>query len=185
MLPVSLVCQDFGIPIVMYDQVGCGESTRFRDRKRDETFWTPKLFVAQPKNVISKLGIQQFHLLGHSWGACLAALFAIREQPSGLRKLTICNCSTDLARLAEASLRLRKQMPFEVQEILDRCDCEDDFNREDDFNSEDGMQTMVYAYTLHACRTQPWPKELFNAMVAMQEDNTLYETMGPAHLRWQ
>ena len=172
MLPTSLVYQDCGIPVIMYDQIGCGESTRFRDRKGDDTFWTPELFVAELENVISKLGITQFDLLGHSWGAYLAALFAIHEQPCGLRKLIICNCSTDLAGFAQSSLRLRKQMPSEVQKILDWC------GREDNFNSEDGMQAVEYAYTMHACRMQPWPKELLDAMAALQEDNTVYNTMS-------
>lgn len=172
MLPIALISQDFGRPVVMYDQIGCGKSTRFRDRRGDATFWTPELFVAELENVISILGITQLDLLGHSWGACLAALFAIRKQPAGLRKLVISNTSTDLARLAESSMRLRKQMPTDVQEVLNRCD------REDNFDSEDGMQALVYVYSLHGCRVQPWPMELLDAMAAMQEDDTVYRTMS-------
>ena len=62
MLPIALILQDYGIPVIMYDQIGCGESTRFKDRKGDEGFWTPELFVAELENVITKLGIEHFHL---------------------------------------------------------------------------------------------------------------------------
>ena len=129
MLPLSLVSQDFGVPVVMYDQIGGGESTRFPERKGDEQTWTLEFFIAELENVISALGIEQFDLMGHSWGAALAAVFATRKQPSGLRKLIICNLPTDLARMAESSARLRKQMPIEVQEILNRCERDDDFSR--------------------------------------------------------
>ena len=172
MLPLSSVSQDFGVPVVMYDQIGGGESTRFPERKGDGQTWTLELFIAELENVISALGIKQFDLMGHSWGAALAAVFATRKQPSGLRKLIICNLPTDLARMAESSARLRKQMPIEVQEILNRCE------RDDDFSSEDGMQALIYAYTLHGCRVQPWPKELLDTFAAVQEDNTVYSTMA-------
>jgi L-proline amide hydrolase len=172
MLPISLVSLDFGTPVVMYDQIGCGESTRFRERKGDETTWTPELFIAELENVIAALGIKQFDLMGHSWGAALAGVFAIRKQPPGLRKLIICNTPTDLVRLAESSAHLRKQMPSGVQEVLNRCE------RDDDFSCEDGMQALTYAYTLHGCRVQPWPKELLDGLAAVQEDNTVYSTIS-------
>lgn len=172
MLPLSLVSEDFGVPVIMYDQIGCGESTRFPDRKGDEKTWTPELFIAELENLLSALGIQQFDLMGHSWGAALAAVFAIRKQPHGLRKLIICNTPTDLARLAESSSRRRKQMPTGVQEVLNRCE------RDNDFNSEDGMQALTFAYTLHACRVQPWPKEFLGSLGAVMEDSTVYNTMS-------
>ena len=149
MLPISLISQDYGIPVIMYDQIGCGESTRFKDRKGDDKFWTPELFIEELENVIQQLDLQQFDLLGHSWGATLAALYAIRRQPAGLRKLVISHVSTDLKRLADSTVRLRKQMPADIQGILTSCE------REDNFNSDQGMRAMIYAYTLHACRLRP------------------------------
>ena len=171
MLPIALTYNDYGIPVVMYDQIGCGESTRFKDRKGDEAFWTPELFVAELENVITKLGIKHFNLLGHSWGATLAALFAIRKQPRGLRRLIISHCATDLSRLAASTMRLRKQMPAEIQDVFDRCD------REENVSSEAVTRAMIYAYTLHMCRVRRWPAELLDAMAAMQEDDTVYSTM--------
>lgn len=81
MLPISLISEDCGIPVLMYDQIGCGESTRFKDRKGDDSFWTPELFIEELENVVQQLDVQQFDLLGHSWGATLAALYATRRQP--------------------------------------------------------------------------------------------------------
>ena len=38
LLPISLIYEDHGIPVVMYDQIGCGKSTHFRDKKGDDSF---------------------------------------------------------------------------------------------------------------------------------------------------
>ena len=172
MLPISLISQDYGIPVVMYDQIGSGDSTRFKEQKGNTDFWTPELFIDELEHVIAQLGIKQFHLLGHSWGAFLAALYAIRRQPAGLRKLIISHCSTNLSRMAKTTARLRKQMPVEVQEAMNLCE------REDSFNSEQGMQAMMYVYTLYGCRIQPWPAELTDTFAALREDDTVYSTMA-------
>lgn len=66
-LPICLIYQDHGIPVIMYDQIGCGKSTRFREKKGDTDFWTPELFMAELDNVKDYLGIKEFDLLGHSW----------------------------------------------------------------------------------------------------------------------
>lgn len=47
LFPISLLLVDYGIPVVMYDQIGCGRSTHFPDRMGDSSFWKPELFVAE------------------------------------------------------------------------------------------------------------------------------------------
>lgn len=169
--PLSLISQDFGVPVVMYDQIGCGESTRFKDRKGDEAFWTREMFIAELENVISQLGIQQFDLLGHSWGGSLATLFAATKQPEGLRKLIVMNTASDLGKMKVASDRLRKDMPPSVQEVLNQAEAKDSFDTSEE------MEAMIYAYILHGCRVQPWPQEMWDLFAAMAEDNTVYSTM--------
>lgn len=113
LLPISLLSIDYDIPVVMYDQVGCGRSTRFRDGRDRVAFYTPALFMAELENVIRSLGVAAYDLFGHSvrkssaispqnnkaladgarraqWGGMLAAQFAV-SQPRGLRKLIISN----------------------------------------------------------------------------------------------
>lgn len=52
MLPHALIYADYGVPVIMYDQMGCGESTRFRDRVLDAEFWTTELFVEELAHLI-------------------------------------------------------------------------------------------------------------------------------------
>ena len=73
LLPLTLLLTDYGIPVILYDQIGCGKSTRYPDRMGDGAFWTAELFMAELDNLKQALGIKNFDLLGHSWGGMLVA----------------------------------------------------------------------------------------------------------------
>ena len=88
MRPFSLLAVDYGVPVILYDQLGCGKSSLLREKKGDKAFWTVDLFVAELRNLIDVLmplrdadevGVMAFDLLGHSWGGQVAARFAARE----------------------------------------------------------------------------------------------------------
>lgn len=68
LLPIQFSPQLLGsIPIVLYDQIGSGASSHFRDAP--DTFWHPYLFLDQLDNLVEHLDIHRnFDLLGHSWG---------------------------------------------------------------------------------------------------------------------
>lgn len=81
LLPISLLSVDYDIPVIMYDQVGCGRSTRFRDRMDNVAFYTPALFMAELENVIRSLGLAAYDLFGHSVRNLLA--ITPRQQSAG------------------------------------------------------------------------------------------------------
>ncbi|KAI7204575.1 proline iminopeptidase [Hortaea werneckii] len=175
LLPISLIWKDYGIPVIMYDQIGCGKSTHFSDKKGDKDFWTPELFMAELDNLKDHLGIQQFHLLGQSWGGMLGGQYAIDRQPTGLRKLIISDSPSDMVQWVEVANRLRKDLPKDVRETLDRCE------REGRTDSEEYEEAVNYFYSLHVCRITPFPQELVDSFANIKEDGTVYETMnGPS-----
>jgi proline-specific peptidase len=175
LLPISLVHKDFGIPVLMYDQIGCGGSTRFPEKRGDEKFWTPELFMSELDNLKSHLGITTFDLLGQSWGGMLAGQYAAEQQPKGLRKIIISDSPTDMKVWVNTANRLRKDLPKDVQETLDRCE------REGKTDTEEYEAAVGVFYQKHVCRCDPWPKELNDCLVAVKEDSTVYETMnGPS-----
>ncbi|EJD46602.1 hypothetical protein AURDEDRAFT_63145, partial [Auricularia subglabra TFB-10046 SS5] len=53
------------IPAVLYDRIGCGESTRFQE-KGDTTFRTIQLFLDELDNLLTALRIGDYDLLGKS-----------------------------------------------------------------------------------------------------------------------
>ncbi|RMZ34552.1 hypothetical protein D0859_01295 [Hortaea werneckii] len=175
LLPISLIWKDYGIPVIMYDQIGCGKSTHFSEKKGDKEFWTPELFMAELDNLKDHLGIQHFHLLGQSWGGMLGGQYAIERQPSGLKKLIISDSPSDMVQWVEVANRLRKDLPRDVRETLDRCE------REGRTDSEEYEEAVNYFYSLHVCRLTPFPQELVDSFANIKEDGTVYETMnGPS-----
>jgi pimeloyl-ACP methyl ester carboxylesterase len=75
---------DEGRQVVLYDQLGCGDS----DRPDDDSLWTLELFVAEVAAVREALGLDRVHLLGTSWGGMLALEYAL-TRPAGLAGLVL------------------------------------------------------------------------------------------------
>jgi len=75
-----------GVPVVVYDQVGCGRSTSLEDAPRE--IFTVEFFLDELENLLTYLGIETYHLLGHSWGGMLGAEHAVRH-PVGLQKMIL------------------------------------------------------------------------------------------------
>ncbi len=60
----------YKIPVIYYDQVGCGRSTHFPEKKGDASFWTFNLFIQELDNLVRQFDLHRegFYLLGQSWG---------------------------------------------------------------------------------------------------------------------
>ncbi|KAF5309300.1 hypothetical protein D9611_015005 [Ephemerocybe angulata] len=87
-------------PVIIYDQVGNGRSSHFPDKGPE--FITIKLFVDELENLIAKLGIKEYHILGHSFGGCLGAEFEAERHPPGLKSLILSNSLADMKLFAQS-----------------------------------------------------------------------------------
>lgn len=70
MTPLVDLYEKNGIPIIFYDQIGCGRSTRFPEKVGDTSFWTFDLFTQELENLVTHFNLHQlgFYILGQSWG---------------------------------------------------------------------------------------------------------------------
>ena len=172
LLPLKDLTDQAGTPIVLYDQIGNGKSTRLREKMGDESFWTEKLFRLELDNLVEYLGLHDrgFDLYGQSWGGMLAAKYAALR-PQGLRKLVLADAPASVELLLVGENKLRKGLPEDVQEVLERCE------REGKFESEEYEQACLVFYKRHLCRLDPWPKEIEIALGHLKEDPTVYQTM--------
>ncbi|WP_312875969.1 proline iminopeptidase-family hydrolase [Arthrobacter terrae] len=160
-----------GRTVILYDQLGCGNSTHLPDVAPD--FWTPQLFVDEFTNLVEQLGLSSFHLLGQSWGGMLGAEIATR-QPAGLASLAICNSPASMELWSQAATELRAQLPDEVQRTLAA-------------HEEAGTITdpaYIAAtdefYRRHVCRLLPTPTDFQESEDQMEAEPTVYHTMnGP------
>ena len=77
---------DQGIPLIFYDQLGCGYS---RVPKGNEKLWTLKTYLGELENVIKHFNLKKFIILGHSWGGMLALEWVTTRKHEGLEKLIL------------------------------------------------------------------------------------------------
>jgi len=168
---IAALANETGRTVVHYDQVGCGRSTHLPDAPMD--FWGPQLFVDEFHAVRSELGIDDYHLLGQSWGGMLGAEIAVRR-PQGLASLSICNSPASMALWVAAAAELRAQLPEETQAALDRHEAAGTVT-----DPEYLVATQEF-YVRHVCRVTPTPQDFLDSEAQMEAEPTVYHTMnGP------
>lgn len=158
--------------VVHYDQVGNGRSSHFPGRGAE--FWTVQLFLDELDAILDALGISgAYHLLGQSWGGMLAAEHAVRR-PAGLRSLVLADSPASIPTWVAEADRLRKELPPEVQRVLDEHEEAGTFD-----SAAYAAASQVY-YDRHVCRIVPNPPEVAASFSAIETDPTVYHAMwGP------
>lgn len=161
-----------GRPIVHYDQVGCGRSTRLP--QMGDEFWTVQLFLDELDNLLRHLGVaEDYHLLGQSWGGMLGAEHALR-QPRGLRSLILSNALASEQLLLDEAHRLRRELPGAIPAIFDRHEAAGTID------DPEYLEATQAFYDRHICRVLPYPDEVQASFDAVAEDSTVYGAMiGP------
>ncbi|MST34886.1 proline iminopeptidase-family hydrolase, partial [Acidimicrobiaceae bacterium USS-CC1] len=130
--------------VVHYDQLGNGRSSHFPGRGAE--FWTVQLFLDELDAILDALGISgAYHLLGQSWGGMLAAEHAVRR-PAGLRSLVLADSPASIPTWVAEADRLRKELPPEVQRVLD------EHERAGTFDSAAYATASQVYYDRHVCR---------------------------------
>jgi L-proline amide hydrolase len=162
----------FGRGCVLYDQVGCGNSTHRPDAPAD--FWTVQLFKDELVDLTRHLGIaDRYAVVGQSWGGMLGMEHAL-DHPPGLRALVVADSPASIPLWVEEANRLRADLPADVQETLTRHENEGTTD-----SPEYEAAVRVY-YDRHVCRV-PWPDCVTRSFTLMAEDPTVYHTMnGPS-----
>ncbi|WP_019412849.1 proline iminopeptidase-family hydrolase [Paenisporosarcina sp. TG20] len=154
-------------PVIYYDQLGCGNS----DRPDDLSLWTVERYVEELEQVRQALGLEEVHILGHSWGTMLAAAYLLK-QPSGVKSV-IFSSSCLNARMWERDQRnYLKELPQETQEIIELSE------QQNTTDSDAYQDAMIQFYERHVCRTLPWPQELLDNM--KKTNHTIYGYMWGA-----
>ena len=162
------------IPIIIYDQIGCGASSHFPDTMGDTSFWVEDLFLAELHNLLKVVEISDdYAVFGHSWGGVLGSRFA-SERPAGLKKLVLSSTPVSIELWLEAANRLRALLP------KDKCDALAKHEAAGTTEDPEYQAATTAFYDLHVIRVVPNPPEVKAALSAVGEDPTVYLTMnGP------
>lgn len=163
------------IPLVFYDQLGNGRSTHLPEKKGDEAFWTVDLFLDELENLIIHLGLEDrsIDVFGHSWGGCLAAMWAASlTRSANLRRLVISNSLASMDAWRTSITALRVQLPEEVQDVLRRAE------PTRDYDTPEYEAAIEVFYKKHLSLARPWPAEEVQAALDwFAKDPTTYNTM--------
>lgn len=75
-----------GIPLIFYDQLGCGYS---RVPENHKIIWNFQVFLDELDNLIKYFNLDKYIILGHSWGGMLALEWITEKERKGLEKLIL------------------------------------------------------------------------------------------------
>jgi L-proline amide hydrolase len=164
---------DTGRAVVLYDQIGCGNSTHLPDAPTE--FWNVELFVDELHNLVETLGLADgFHLLGQSWGGMLAPEYVLAHGDRVL-SMTLSSSPASMDLWIQGTDSLRTRLSEDVQRTLAL--------HEDAGSTEhpDYLAAMATYYRQFLCRLDPWPDDLQETLALQADDPTVYHTMiGPS-----
>jgi len=139
-----------GVQIIYYDQLGCGNS----DIPDDPNLWTLPGFVDEVEEVRQSLGLDQFVLLGHSWGGMLGIDYALKYQRH-LRGLVISNMTAGVKSYLKRTAALKNLLDPVDRALLDQLDAANDYD-----NPAYTKLMLEKLYPQMLCRIRPWPEPL-------------------------
>ena len=136
-----------GIEFYYYDQLDSTNS----EKPNDPALWTIERYTDEVEAVRRGLGLDQFYLLGHSWGGLLAIEYALKYQQH-LKGLVISNMAASADSFVKHVSKIRAQFRADLRDQLAYYE---NANRTDD----PAYQTLLFdkLYKVFICRLDPWP----------------------------
>ena len=157
-----------GIEIYFYDQLGSYNS----DQPNDPALWDVDRFREEVEEVRTHLGLDQFYLLGSSWGGFLGIEYALKYQDN-LKGLMISNMTASIDSYVKHINHLREQLPAELVEKMKAYEACGDYE-----NAE--YQELIHEHLnkKNICRLDPWPDAVVRGFSHINP--AVYNTMqGP------
>jgi proline iminopeptidase len=99
--------------VIFYDQLGCGNSQKVNDK----SLWTLEYYLSELEEVVKHLRLNQFHLIGNSWGAALAAAYCTHN-PKGVKSLILADPYLSTSIWEKDAKKLLSKFPKSFQQAL-------------------------------------------------------------------
>ena len=159
-------------PVIRYDQLGTGRS----GRPEDMSLWQAERFVEALDVIRQELGLERFHLLGHSWGGALAAAYLIEKGTDGIASVILSSPLISTPAWIEDANFLRAQLPQEVQDTLSQHEAAGTID------SEEYKAASLEFYKRHVYGGEPSQKP--DACEGVVGSSVIYNFMwGPTEFR--
>ena len=112
--------------IVMYDQIGCGNS--YLDGHPE--LWNQKVWLDELDALREHLGLDVCHIIGQSWGGMMQIAYAIDYKPQGVKSFIISSGHPSSSLWEREGLRRIKMMPQDMQDAINHALETGDFSGE-------------------------------------------------------
>lgn len=157
-----------GIEFYYYDQLGCGNS----DVPTDTSLWNIPRYVEEVEQVRKGLGLDNFYLLGHSWGSMLAMEY-LQKYQSHVKAAVLSNMTAGI-KSYEAYIAALKTKYLTSSEIV-TIDSLDQLKLYESPQYQDLLMNKLYSQVI--CRIPPenWPAPLL--VTFKKPNNSIYNQM--------
>lgn len=106
---------EFGIPLIFYDQLGCGYS---RVPKNHKISWNFQVFLDEFTNLVKYFKLKKYNVLGHSWGGMLALEYVCNLPHDGLSKLILFSTLPSTKIWNEEHIKMLDEFTAEEKQVL-------------------------------------------------------------------
>jgi proline iminopeptidase len=156
------------LPVVRYDQAGCGRARRAGARQS----FSIGGFVQELEALRGALGVSNMHLFGHSFGGAIVGEYAL-AYPQHVQSVVFACSSLDIPRWLEDAERLLSQMPLMQRMILREG------LRTGASNAPEFQQALAYYYRKHVYGCSEKPECLVRS--EMESDPLTYNAVWGPH----
>ena len=155
-------------PVYCYTQIGGGKSS-----KTARKLWNLPTFVEELDLLVKKWGLDEFHLMGGSWGTTLALEYYLRRGRKGVKSLVFQSPLFSARDWKADGRKLIEGLPKKTQHIIDTC------HDIDATDSKVYRHAMSVYYAKHVLRNKKKAKEL--SRLKNPNGKRVYEYMwGPS-----
>lgn len=111
------IAEEDGRQLVMYDQIGCGNS--YVENRPD--LWNSKVWIEELIELRKHLGLDEIHLLGQSWGGMQTLEYVCNYKPEGLKSIILSSTLPASWLWAEEAQRMIAQLPQDMQDAIKKA----------------------------------------------------------------
>lgn len=153
--------------VIRYDQLGGGKS----DKTSDTTMFNFAHFVNELDSLRAYLGLEQVHVLGHSWGTMLGLEY-YRAHPTHVASLTFGSAVFDVPAYAQHAKELLTTLPDSTQRAIATAEAAGQFD------SPSYQNAMSQFYALYVWR-HPVQADLDSTFATVNQAIYMY-MQGPS-----
>lgn len=121
--------KDLDVQVTMYDQLGSWYSDQpdFSDPKNVEQFLNMDYFIDEVEEVRTKLGLDDFYLIGQSWGGILTQEYALKY-PDHLKGIIISSMTDNIEEYV-ANINKIREHEYDADDLafMKQCEANNDY----------------------------------------------------------